>query len=44
MVEFNETSPLVATFVVSVYVLSFAFGPPVVAPLSEVYSHIPLYT
>ncbi|KAH6981671.1 polyamine transporter 3 [Ilyonectria sp. MPI-CAGE-AT-0026] len=44
MVEFNETSPLVATFVVSVYVLGFAFGPLVVAPLSEVYGRTPLYT
>ncbi|CVL07245.1 related to multidrug resistant protein [Fusarium mangiferae] len=43
MVEFNETSPLVATFVVSVYVLGFAFGPLIVAPLSEVYGRAPLY-
>ncbi|KAL2680325.1 hypothetical protein Neosp_007922 [[Neocosmospora] mangrovei] len=43
MVEFNETSPLIATFVVSVYVLGFAFGPLVVAPLSEVYGRAPLY-
>ncbi|RSL52401.1 hypothetical protein CEP53_008085 [Fusarium sp. AF-6] len=43
MVEFNETSPLVATLVVSIYVLGFAFGPLVVAPLSEVYGRAPLY-
>ncbi|KAF4993930.1 hypothetical protein FDECE_13281 [Fusarium decemcellulare] len=43
MVEFNETSPLIATFVVSVYVLGFAFGPLVVAPLSEVYGRAVLY-
>lgn len=44
MREFNETSPTLATFVVSVYILGFAFGPLVVAPLSEVYGRVPLYT
>src|ERR1700712_1582916 len=44
MVEFNESSSLIATFVVSVYVLGFAFGPLVAAPLSEVYGRAPLYT
>ncbi|KAF9878653.1 major facilitator superfamily transporter [Colletotrichum karsti] len=43
MVEFNETSSMTATFVVSVYILGFAFGPLIVAPLSEVYGRRPLY-
>ncbi|ROT39923.1 polyamine transporter 3 [Sodiomyces alkalinus F11] len=43
MVEFGESSATVATFVVSVYVLGFAFGPLVVAPLSETYGRAPLY-
>lgn len=43
MVEFNETSPLMATFVVSIYVLGFTFGPLVVAPLSEIHGRAPLY-
>lgn len=43
MVEFGETPSLVATFVVSVYVLGFAFGPLIVAPLSAIYGRAPLY-
>ncbi|KAF6806648.1 transporter C1529.01-like protein 3 [Colletotrichum sojae] len=43
MMEFHETSSMTATFVVSVYVLGFAFGPLIVAPLSEVYGRAPLY-
>lgn len=43
MREFNETSATLATFLVSVYVLGFAFGPLVVAPLSEIYGRRPLY-
>ncbi|KAF2266391.1 MFS general substrate transporter [Lojkania enalia] len=40
---FGETSNLLATFVVSVYVLGFAFGPLIIAPLSELYGRIPIY-
>ncbi|KAH7367026.1 polyamine transporter 3 [Plectosphaerella cucumerina] len=43
MVEFKETSSIVATFVVSVYILGFAFGPLIVAPLSETYGRRHLY-
>ncbi|WYZ36996.1 hypothetical protein EsH8_II_000502 [Colletotrichum jinshuiense] len=43
MVEFNETSATTATFVVSVYVLGFAFGPLLVAPMSEVLGRSLLY-
>ncbi|KAI9164004.1 Efflux pump radE [Paramyrothecium foliicola] len=37
MREFNTTDPTLATFVVSVYILGFAFGPLLAAPLSELY-------
>ncbi|UZP38112.1 hypothetical protein NXS19_005928 [Fusarium pseudograminearum] len=37
MREFETSNRNVATFVVSVYVLGFAFGPLVAAPLSEIY-------
>ncbi|OLN87205.1 putative transporter C1529.01-like protein 3 [Colletotrichum chlorophyti] len=43
MAEFHETSATTATFVVSIYILGFAFGPLIVAPLSEVYGRAPLY-
>ncbi|KAI0505613.1 cycloheximide resistance protein [Xylaria bambusicola] len=41
--EFNSTSPEIATFVVSVYLLGFAAGPIVLAPLSEIYGRVPVY-
>ncbi|KAK7558580.1 benomyl/methotrexate resistance protein [Phyllosticta citricarpa] len=34
---------LMASFVVSVYILGFAFGPLVFAPLSEMYGRVPVY-
>lgn len=40
---FHETSNLIASFVVSVYILGFALGPLVIAPMSEMYGRIPLY-
>lgn len=43
MREFHSTNTQLATFVVSVYILGFAFGPLVVAPLSEMYGRTPLY-
>ncbi|KAI0852761.1 MFS general substrate transporter [Daldinia vernicosa] len=43
MVEFHETSSTIATFLVSVYILGFAFGPLVIAPLSEIFGRRPLY-
>lgn len=36
-------STLLATFVISVFVLGFAFGPLVIAPLSETISRVPVY-
>lgn len=41
--EFHETSNIIAAFVVSVYILGFAIGPLVIAPLSELYGRVPLY-
>jgi multidrug resistance protein len=43
MVEFQESSSTTATFVLSVYILGFAFGPLIVAPLSEMYGRSPMY-
>lgn len=37
MAEFDNSNPQLATFVVSVYVLGFAFGPLFIAPASEMY-------
>ncbi|KAJ4266083.1 hypothetical protein NW762_004057 [Fusarium torreyae] len=41
--EFHEDSEVAATFLMSVYILGFAFGPLLVAPLSEIYGRRPLY-
>ncbi|KAK0707646.1 general substrate transporter [Lasiosphaeris hirsuta] len=43
LVEFNETSKITATFLLSIYILGFAFGPLFVAPLSEIYGRSPIY-
>ncbi|EUC38620.1 hypothetical protein COCCADRAFT_82483 [Bipolaris zeicola 26-R-13] len=43
MRAFHETSRVMAAFVVSVYILGFAIGPLVIAPMSEVYGRMPLY-
>ncbi|KAI1206469.1 MFS general substrate transporter [Annulohypoxylon truncatum] len=43
MVEFHSTSSTVATFLLSIYILGFAFGPLLVAPLSEIVGRQPLY-
>jgi len=40
---FGETSNLIAAFVVSVYILGFAIGPLIIAPLSELYGRNMLY-
>ncbi|KAH7391923.1 major facilitator superfamily domain-containing protein [Pyrenochaeta sp. MPI-SDFR-AT-0127] len=40
---FHETSNMMATFVVSVYILGFAVGPLIIAPMSEMYGRMPLY-
>lgn len=43
MRDFDSTSPNLATFVVSVYVLGFAFGPLLAAPMSETYGRAICY-
>ncbi|KAJ5341710.1 MFS general substrate transporter [Penicillium brevicompactum] len=43
MNQFHSTSKPISSFVVSVYLLGFAFGPLVVAPLSELYGRLPIY-
>ncbi|KAI8936028.1 hypothetical protein NX059_007530 [Plenodomus lindquistii] len=40
---FNESSNLIAAFVVSVYLIGFAIGPLIIAPMSELYGRTPLY-
>lgn len=43
MKTFNSTNEMLEGFMVSVYVLGFAFGPMIIAPLSEMYGRLPLY-
>ncbi|KAF2198167.1 MFS general substrate transporter [Delitschia confertaspora ATCC 74209] len=43
MHTFHSTNDMLTGFMVSVYVLGFAFGPLIVAPLSEMYGRLPLY-
>ncbi|KAL2052844.1 hypothetical protein ABVK25_006783 [Lepraria finkii] len=43
MIEFHSSSVTLASFVVSVYVLGYAFGPLVIAPVSELYGRLPVY-
>ena len=41
--EFNNTSRIYGAWVLSVYVLGYAFGPLIIAPLSELYGRLPVY-
>ncbi|KAI1119978.1 putative MFS multidrug transporter [Nemania abortiva] len=41
--EFNSSNAVLADFVVSVYVLGFAIGPLLLAPLSELYGRLIIY-
>ncbi|CAK7210137.1 hypothetical protein SBRCBS47491_000669 [Sporothrix bragantina] len=43
LAEFGDTSDTDATFVVSIFVLGFAFGPLVIAPMSEIYGRLIVY-
>ncbi|KAH7176770.1 major facilitator superfamily domain-containing protein [Dactylonectria macrodidyma] len=43
MIEFNSTDQQLASFIVSVYLLGYCFGPLLVAPLSEMYGKNPIY-
>lgn len=43
MAEFHSNSELLEGFIVSVYVLGFAFGPLIIAPMSEMWGRLKLY-
>jgi predicted MFS family arabinose efflux permease len=43
MKSFRSSDDVVAAFVVSVYILGFATGPLLMAPLSEIYGRLPIY-
>lgn len=43
MATFHSSNPLLASFVVSVWVLGYFFGPLVIGPLSELYGRLPVY-
>ena len=43
MAEFGSDSLELASFIVSVYVLGYAAGPLLLAPLSEIYGRVPIY-
>ncbi|KAG4413274.1 hypothetical protein IFR04_013593 [Cadophora malorum] len=43
MQEFKSTNKELASFVVSVYILGFAIGPMIIAPMSELYGRKKLY-
>jgi multidrug resistance protein len=43
MKEFNVTSSMEGSFVVSVFVLGYSVGPFFIAPLSEIYGRLALY-
>lgn len=43
MTSFGATSPSLGTFVTTVYLMGYAFGPMVIAPLSELYGRALLY-
>ncbi|KKK23902.1 hypothetical protein P175DRAFT_0433997 [Aspergillus ochraceoroseus IBT 24754] len=43
MGDFHSTDSMLASFVVSVYVLGYVVGPFIVAPLAELYGRVPVY-
>jgi multidrug resistance protein len=43
MAQFHSTDSTTATFILSIYILGFAFGPLIIAPLSEVYGRWVMY-
>ena len=43
MKEFGDSNLSMVSFVVSVYLLGFAFGPLIMAPLSEIYGRVPIF-
>ena len=43
LAEFGSNDQLLGSFVVSVYILGYAVGPLVIAPMSELYGRLPVY-
>lgn len=43
MADFNSTNATVATLTVTIYLLGFALGPLIIAPLSELYGRLIIY-
>ena len=43
MEDFESDNLELASFVVSVYILGYAFGPMAIAPMSELYGRLPVY-
>jgi multidrug resistance protein len=43
MREFNTNDEMIGSFIVSIYILGYAIGPLVIAPMSEVYGRLPVY-
>jgi multidrug resistance protein len=43
MKDFRSTDAYLSAFVLSIYVLGYAFGPLLISPLSEQYGRLPLY-
>ena len=43
MRDFNSTDATIGSFIVSIYILGYAIGPLVIAPMSEVYGRLPVY-
>lgn len=43
MLTYNSSSPILASFVVSVWILGYFFGPLFLGPLSELYGRLPVY-
>lgn len=41
--EFNSHNSQLGSFIVSIYILGYAFGPLVIAPLSELYGRLIIY-
>jgi multidrug resistance protein len=43
LIEFQSSSSILASMVVSIYVLGYAVGPLIVAPISEIHGRVPMY-
>jgi hypothetical protein len=43
LTEFHSTDATIGSFVVSIFILGYAVGPLVIAPMSEIYGRMPVY-